>query len=81
MSNVSKLPPRQPCYAIFNGLRHSRPGYVEVIHEPVQIVEVQNGNKKELAVAMFGRFKKWPLTTLEGEWTTFSIGDEPKEKL
>lgn len=65
---TSKLPPRQPCFALFRGFRHSRPGYVETISEPIRIIEIENGRKKELAVIMFGRSTKWPLSTFEGIW-------------
>ena len=69
LSVTSKLPPRKPCFAMFHGVRQSRPGYVETIHEPVKVVELQNGKDKELAVCMFGRSTRWPLSTFEGYWT------------
>lgn len=69
----SKIPPRHECFAIFDGVRLSRPGYVEVIHEPVRIIEVQYGNTKELAVCMFGRQTRWPLRTYDGTWTLIEL--------
>lgn len=66
----SKLPPRTEGFYIFDGVRMStRPGSVWVTHEPVRIVEITNGNKKELAVMMLGRPGKFSLSIFEGEWT------------
>lgn len=71
----SKLPPRQPCYAIFKGWRNTnRPGTVELLHEPIQVVEYffPNGGK-ELAVVMTGRATRWPITKFEGEWQVLDL--------
>jgi hypothetical protein len=43
--------------------------YVEQIDEPVEIVEVVLGQDKQLAVAMTGRARHWPLSRFEGEWS------------
>jgi len=74
VSDVSMLRPRTEGYFLFSGVRHSRPGYVEMVCEPVQIVEVLSGKQKELAVTMFGRGTKWRLDTFEGTWREITTG-------
>jgi hypothetical protein len=60
--------PSAPCFAIFRGFR-TVGRYVEQIDEPVEIVEVVLGQDKQLAVAMTGRARHWPLSRFEGEWS------------
>ncbi|PYJ11250.1 MAG: hypothetical protein DMF06_03300 [Verrucomicrobia bacterium] len=68
----SKLPPHRPCYAYFDGMRQCG-RYVEVINEPVEVIELEVGRRKELAVAMLGRATKWPIGLFEGRWQVLEV--------
>jgi hypothetical protein len=69
----SKLLPRKEGYYIFLGSRNSRPGYVEMFYEPVEIIEIENGRNRELVVRIFGRQKYWPINTFQGEWSLIEL--------
>lgn len=69
----SRHAPMTPCYAIFRGARHIRDGIFEHLYEPLRIVEVYSGNKRELAATMAGRAGKWPLSKFEGQWLLLDL--------
>ncbi len=74
MSKPSNLPPRVEGFYLFHGMRQSRPGYVEILHEPVSVIVVQNGSKTELAVTLCGRATKYPLRQFViGTWKVIAI--------
>lgn len=75
MSKPTRVTPCHPCFALFRGTRRSRPTAVEIVEEPVQIVEVYVGNRRELAVAMLGRATKFPLANFSGTWEVLGMDD------
>lgn len=68
MSESSKLPPRTEGFYIFDGVRQSRPGYVEILRDIVRVVETERGDKRLLAVCRWGRSTRWPLESFTGTW-------------
>lgn len=64
-------------FYIFRGMRRSHPGTVQILIEPVEVVEVFVGAKSELAVAMTGRATKWPLSRFEGTWELLRLEGQP----
>lgn len=71
---VTRHAPLRPCFAIFHGLHYgTRPGEIETLHEPVQVVEYYKGKAMELAVVRTGRATRYPLRTFSGEWTVLDI--------
>lgn len=69
----SKLPPRQPCFVIFDGSRHIRDAMYERICEPVEVVEMMTQGQKTLAVSMIGRQQKFKLENFTGLWITLDL--------
>lgn len=77
LGKPSKLAPREPCFAIFQGARFIRGGIFERIVEPVEIREYVNGKSKELVVCMVGRDTKYPIERFDGEWFVLELEDAP----
>lgn len=73
MTTWSKLPPRQPCYALFRGVRHTAHNQTVRIDEPVEVLDVYRGQVKELGVAMFGRQTRFRLDKFDGEWLVLEV--------
>lgn len=73
---MTKLPPRQPGWHIFHGIRHStRRGAIESIHEPVKVIRYPYPTFSEqgLAVVMAGRATPYPLSAFAGEWESLEV--------
>jgi hypothetical protein len=72
---MSKHPPMVTGFYVFKGERRSGRQTIEMLHEVVAVVEVQVGQRKELAVAMTGRATKHPLSKFSGEWTRLELDE------
>lgn len=73
---TSHLPPRQPCWAIFHGIRTStRPGHVESINEPVKVFLYRNPALpgRSLAVALAGKARIYPIAAFTGTWEVIGM--------
>lgn len=71
---MTTLPPRQPCWAIFRGIRRStRPGDIKRFHEPVKIVTLPFPREDVLAVAHAGNYMLCELARYEGEWQLIEL--------
>lgn len=72
---MSKHPPTSTGFFVFKGERRSGRQTIEMLYEPIEVVEVQVGQRKELAVAMTGRATKWPMDRFTGEWTRLELDE------
>ena len=61
-------PPTEPNFYFFTGVRITRNNQRVAVNEPVQVVTIWVGHKRELGVAMIGTQRRTPLTTFDGEW-------------